>query len=94
VQSISATQTPRGDYIREGLRPQVPQLLRSAVMTRAAAAAPTDGLAPVAAAAADAADAAAAAAAAAELLRSDVLGARIDRPTCDGGPVVDHGIVR
>ena len=71
----------------------MPQLLRSAVMTRAAAAAPTDGLAPVAAAAADAADAAAAAAAD-ELLRADVLGARIDRPTCDGGPVVDHGIVR
>ena len=93
MQSISATQTPRGDYIREGLRPQVPQLLRSAVMTRAAAAAPTDGLAPAAAVAAAAADAAAAAAAD-ELLRADVLGARIDRPTCDGGPVVDHGIVR
>ena len=93
MQSISATQTPRGDYIREGLRPQVPQLLRSAVMTRAAAAAPTDGLAPVAAAAADAADAAAAAAAD-ELLRADVLGARIDRPTCDGGPVIEHGVVR
>ena len=93
MQSISATQTPRGDYIREGLRPQVPHLLRSAVMTRAAAAAPTDGLAPAAAAAAAAADAAAAAAAD-ELLRADVLGARIDRPTCDGGPVVDHGIVR
>ena len=93
MQSISATQTPRGDYIREGLRPQVPQLLRSAVMTRAAAAAPTDGLAPAAAAAADAADAAAAAAAD-ELLRADVLGARIDRPTCDGGPVIDHGVVR
>ena len=93
MQSISATQTPRGDYIREGLRPQVPQLLRSAVMPRAAAAAPTDGLAPAAAAAAAAADAAAAAAAD-ELLRADVLGARIDRPTCEGGPVVDHGVVR